>query len=125
MSFLNHIAQSIYDKKGFNILCLDLQNVSTLTDHLFIAEGFVDRHVIAIAQHVEAELKKIGVSGCHIEGADQGDWVVMDYLNFMVHIFRPGTRELYQLEKLWPEAKIVDLEIKTEPLEGGFEYGAQ
>lgn len=110
---LNRIAQAIYDKKGFNILALDVRGISSITDFVVIAEGNVDRHVSAIARAVEAELAKIGERPFCIEGLEEGDWVVVDYASIMVHIFEPGLRDKYQLESLWKAAKIVDLEIET------------
>ena len=110
---LNQIAQAIYDKKGFNILALDVRGLSSITDFVVIAEGNVDRHVIAIARAVVDELEKKGEIPFCVEGAEEGDWVVVDYSSIMVHLFQPGLREKYQLESLWKEAKIVDLEIHT------------
>lgn len=110
---LNTIAQVIFDKKGSNILALDLRGVSTITDYVVIAEGNVDRHVIAIANAVEQALAEIGVKTVHTEGLQVGDWVVLDYLQVMVHLFMPGMRDKYQLEKLWKEGAIVDLRIET------------
>jgi ribosome-associated protein len=108
---LNTIAQSIFDKKGTNILALDVRGISTITDFVVIAEGNVDRHVVAIAQNIENELKALGEKAIYVEGLEYGDWVVLDYLNVMVHIFMPGVRDKYQLERLWGEGKIVDLNI--------------
>lgn len=110
---INVIAQAIYDKKGVNILALDLQGVSTLTDYAIIAEGNVDRHVIAIAQGIIEALEKIGEKTVHFEGMQSGDWVVLDFLDIMVHIFMPGLRDRYRLEDLWKEGKIVDTNIVT------------
>jgi ribosome-associated protein len=110
---LNTIAQVIFDKKGSNILALDLRGVSTITDYVVIAEGNVDRHVIAIANAVEQALAEMGVKPVHVEGLQVGDWVVLDYLQVMVHLFMPGMRDKYQLEKLWKEGAIVDLQIET------------
>ena len=110
---LNTIAQVIFDKKGSNILALDLRGVSTITDYAVIAEGNVDRHVIAIANAVEQALAEMGVKPVHVEGLQVGDWVVLDYLQVMVHLFMPGMRDKYQLEKLWKEGAIVDLQIET------------
>lgn len=108
---LNTIAQAIFDKKGVNILALDMRGFSTITDFVVIAEGNVDRHVIAIAQAVEEASEEIGEKPIHVEGLQSGDWAVLDYLNVMVHIFMPGLRDKYQLEHLWKEASIVDLNI--------------
>lgn len=108
---LNLIAQTIYDKKGINTLALDIRSVSTITDFAVIAEGNVDKHVIAIAKAVLEALEGIGEKPLHVEGLTSGDWVVLDFLDFMVHIFMPGLRDKYQLEQLWKEGKILDLNI--------------
>ena len=110
---LNKIAQAIYDKKGFNILALDVRGLSSITDFVVIAEGNVDRHVIAIARAVVADLRTLGERPYCIEGESEGDWVVVDFSTIMVHLFQPGVREKYQLETLWTDAKIVDLDIQT------------
>ena len=108
---LNTIAQTIFDKKGMNILALDVRRCSSLTDYVIIAEGSVDKHVVAIASAVSKSLHEIGISPCHEEGFRIGDWIVLDYINIMIHIFIPLVREKYQLEELWREAEIVDLSI--------------
>jgi len=108
---LNLIAQVIYDKKGINILALDVQGLSSIADFIVIAEGNVDRHVTAIAKAIIDELKERGESVYHREGLAIGDWVVLDFAGIIVHLFAPGMREKYSLEKLWAESRIVDLEI--------------
>jgi ribosome-associated protein len=110
---LNLIAQVIYDKKGLNILALDVKGLSNITDFLLIAEGNVDRHVMAIARSIVEELRTVGENPLHVEGLQSGNWVVIDYSGIMVHLFMPGYRERYSLEKLYSESKIVDLEIDT------------
>ncbi len=109
--YLNAIAQAIFDKKGTNILALDVREISNLTDFVVIAEGNVDKHVISIAQGVIDHLTQLGQTPLYVEGFKTGDWVVIDYLNIMVHLFMPGLREKYQLEQLWREGEIVDLQI--------------
>jgi ribosome-associated protein len=115
---LNKTAQILYDKKGMNILCLDLRGLSTITDFVIIAEGAVGRHVVALAQAVMDELAKLGLKPMRVEGMQTGDWVVIDYVEFMVHLFMPGIRDRYQLETLWGKGKIVDLNILVEDLNG-------
>ena len=110
---LNKIAQIIYDKKGFNILAIDVRGLSSLTDYIIIAEGNVDRHVASIARGIERELREIGERPVHVEGLETGDWVVLDYVDIMVHIFSPGLRERFSLERLWKMSKLVDLTIDT------------
>ncbi len=113
MPILNRIAQVIFDKKGMNILGLDVRGVSSMTDYVIIAEGNVDRHVIAIGDAVIDILKKEGQSAIHVEGLQMGDWVVIDFLDIMVHLFMPGIREKYRLEDLWKEGRLLDLTIDT------------
>jgi ribosome-associated protein len=117
---LNRMAQAIYDRKGFNILALDVRGLSSITDFLLIAEGNVDRHVSSIAKSLVDELSSVGESPFFVEGQKDGDWAVLDYGNIVVHIFSPGLRERYALERLWTESKIVDLTIDvSKPVIGG------
>ena len=111
------IAQAIYDKKGLNILALDVRGVSTITDFILIAEGNVDRHVQALAQGVMDLMEEKKEKLYHVEGMQTGDWVVLDYLEVMVHLFMPGLRDKYCLEELWKEGKVVDLNIVIIPFE--------
>lgn len=108
---LDHVAQTLFDKKGANIIGLDLREVSQMTDFFVIAEGTVDRHVRALAELVIDACEKHGVRPCRIEGLETGDWVVIDFGNLMVHLFIPEMREKYALEELWHEGKIIDLKI--------------
>ncbi len=110
-TLLNAIAQVIHDKKGMNILALDVKGLSSITDYLVIAEGLADRHVIAIAQAIIDELAKNDISPIHKEGLSEGDWVVLDYGEVMIHLFKPGFREKYSLERLWQNSQLIDLTI--------------
>jgi ribosome-associated protein len=116
MPILNRIAQVIFDKKGMNILGLDVRGVSSLTDYVIIAEGNVDRHVVSIADAIISVMKEEGYTPVHTEGRQLGDWVVIDFLDIMVHLFSPGLREKYHLEDLWKEGQILDFTINTSPL---------
>ena len=116
-SLLNLIAQIIYDKKGVNILALDVRGISTLTDYVVIAEGNVDRHVMGIANGILDLLEERGVKAHHSEGIKEGDWVVLDFMNVMVHLFSPGFRDKYRLEELWNQGKILDLKINISSLQ--------
>ena len=111
LEILNAAAQVIYDRKGFNILALDVRGLSTITDFLLIAEGNVDRHVSSIGGAIIDELATRGEDPVFVEGLKTGDWAVLDYGDIMVHIFSPALRERYSLERLWSDSKIVDLEI--------------
>ncbi len=110
---LNLVAQTIYEKKGLNVLALDVSGISSITDTVIVAEGNVDRHVIAIAKSITQKLKDQGISPVFVEGIHYGDWVVLDYMQMIVHIFMPGYREKYQIERLFPEAELIDLNVKA------------
>src|SRR3989338_1461456 len=109
---LNCMAQAIYDKKGANIMALDVRGLSSITDFLLIAEGNVDRHVTSIARGIIEEMdERGGPPLLRVEGLQTGDWLVLDYGEIMVHLFMPGVRDKYCLERLWEESKLVDLDI--------------
>lgn len=108
---LNLIGQVIYDKKGINILALDMKGSSTIADFMVIAEGNVDRHVMAIGREITDVMRKNGIELIQEAGLQFGDWAVLDFSGVMVHIFSPGLREKYALEKLWVDSDIVDLNI--------------
>lgn len=110
---LNHIAQLVYDKKGMNTLVLDVHDICTMTDYFIIAEGTVDRHVKAISYAIIDEFIKQGRKPLHVEGQQEGEWVVLDYGDFVIHLFIPELREKYSLEELWRKGKIIDTKIDT------------
>lgn len=110
---VSHIANTINDKKGRNIIALDVKGISSMTDYIVVAEGNVDRHVIAISRAIEESLREKGEKPVYQEGLRNGDWVVLDYIHVMVHLFMPGLREKYQLERLWTDAKLIDLDLDT------------
>lgn len=114
LELVKTVAQAIYDKKGLNILVLDVSGVSSITDYLIVAEGHVDRHVSAIGHHILATLKEQGERPVHSEGLVEGAWVAIDYLNFIVHLFGPGLRDYYSIERIWPTAKIVELDLREQ-----------
>jgi ribosome-associated protein len=109
--FLNSIAQTIFDKNGVNIFALDLRGVSDLTDFMIIAEGNVDRHVKGIARKVIEVAEEFGEKPFLLEGEKNGDWIVIDFVGVIVHLFTPEVRQRYALEELWVDGEIVDLDI--------------
>jgi ribosome-associated protein len=98
------------DRKANDVVLMDLRTVSTATDYFVIASGTSDTHVNAIAQHVVDEMKKEGVRVHHVEGLPQGRWVLLDYVDFVVHVFHPALRDFYQLERLWSDAETIPVE---------------
>ena len=92
------------DRKAESVCALDLRGVSSATDFFVLATGNSDIQVRAIADHVMDELAKDGLKPLHVEGMDRARWVLLDFVEFVVHIFHPEAREFYQLELLWGDA---------------------
>ncbi len=107
--FLQEICQTIFDKKGFNIVTLDVRGVSSMTDYFIVAEGTVERHVKGLASIVMDLFREKNRKPMHIEGVSEGDWIALDYGNIIIHFFIPDLREKYALEQVWKEGKIVEL----------------
>lgn len=110
---LSAISQAIFDKKGFNILVLDVRHISTMGEYCIIAEGSVDRHVKSLCGAIKDQLASLDLSLYHIDGERDGDWIVMDAGVVIIHLFIPDMREKYALEEMWKKAKIVDVKIVT------------
>ncbi len=110
---LKEIARTLFDKKGENIMAIDVREFSTLTDFCIIADGLVERHVEALARAVMDLCDERGLKPIHVEGLMVGDWIVIDYLDVVIHLLTPKLRERYRLEELWKEGKIVDLDLKS------------
>ncbi len=111
LQLLEQICQTLYDKKGFNIMALDVREISTLTDYFIIAEGNVEKHVQTLAKYVVDTLQDCGRNPIHVEGQRQGDWIVLDFSEVVIHLFTPDMRERYQLEHLWQNSEIIDVPI--------------
>ena len=116
---LNAIGQALYDKKGSNILALDVRKISDLTDYCVIVEGNVGRHVKALCNNVVDAAKQIGANPYFTEGETESDWVVIDFGDVIVHIMIPEMRERYRLEELWKNSDIVDLAIDVKRVSFG------
>jgi ribosome-associated protein len=95
------------DNKANDVVVLGLKGVSDMTDYFVIASGTSDTHVRALGEHVQADLRTTGTRAAHVEGLSQGRWVLLDYFDFVVHIFHPTLRDFYRLERLWSDAKVV------------------
>jgi ribosome-associated protein len=102
------------DTKANDVVLLGLKGVTDLTDYFVIASGTSDTHVRSIAEHIEQELRKEGVTVAHVEGLTQGRWVLLDYVDFVVHVFHPTLRSFYQLERLWSDAEVVPVDQQGE-----------
>lgn len=95
--------------KATNLVVLDLRGVTDMADFFVIASGTSDTHVRSVASHVLEGLREEGVTTESIEGLAQGRWALLDYLDCVVHVFHPQQREFFQLERLWGDARALDL----------------
>lgn len=98
------------DKSGLDIRIIDLKGFSDVADYFVICSGSVDIHVKAIADNIVDKLKERGIRVWHKEGYQALNWVLLDYVTVVVHIFQPGIRERYALEKLWGDAPVEVME---------------
>ena len=95
------IADKIDDLKGRDIVTLDVRGKSSITDCMIICSGNSNRHVCSIADHVAEELRHAGLQPLGIEGQSEGEWVLVDMGEVIIHVMQDETRTRYQLEKLW------------------------
>jgi ribosome-associated protein len=98
---LKIVETSLDDDKAEDIVAIDLRGKSTIADYMVIATGRNSRQLAAMASHLDEKLTKAGVSRVSVEGKNQGDWVLLDGGNVVVHLFRPEVRTFYALEKMW------------------------
>lgn len=100
------------DRKGSDLLLMDLRGISDATDFFLLVTGTSDTHVRSIAEHVLDELREKGVRPSHVEGLRGGRWVLIDCIDFVVHVFHPAAREFYRLDRLWGDASMTELEAQ-------------
>lgn len=115
LPFVQHVINGIEEKKGNEIACLDLRKISNAPcDFFVICEGTSRTHVQAIAGSVEEILKKeTGGRPWHVEGLQNAEWVLMDYVDVVVHIFQPHVRQHFSLEDMWADAVVTTLPGQT------------
>ena len=98
------------EKKAFDLIALDLRSIASFTEFFIIASGSNQRQVQAIADEISEQLKKqLGTRPVRIEGYNSGEWVLVDYGDFIVHIFNGEAREFYDLARLWLDARKVEI----------------
>jgi ribosome-associated protein len=97
------------DKKASDVVILDLRNTPAFTDFFVLCSGQSTRQVKAIVDSVEETLRAAKIRPAHVEGYDRAEWILMDYFSFIVHVFTPQTRAFYSLERLWGDAKRIEV----------------
>ena len=101
---LNEALEAALDKKARDLVVIDVAEICSFADNLVICTGTSNRHNQTIAEGIEEHLRGLNVRPLHIEGQTQAEWILMDYSDFIVHIFSPKTRTYYNLERLWRDA---------------------
>ena len=104
--------EAVRDRKAVDLLLLDLRGISDATDYFLLASGTSDTHVRSIAERVLDALREQGLRPSHVEGLRGGRWVLIDCIDFVVHVFHPAAREFYRLDRLWGDAPATELEAQ-------------
>lgn len=104
---LSQVVDALLDRKAVDPVVLDLRGLCEATDYFVIVSGTSDAHVRGMAEHVVTALAPAGIAPHHVEGLAQGRWVLLDFVDFVVHVFHPELREFYQLERLWGDAPVL------------------
>jgi ribosome-associated protein len=105
---VKHVREILKEKKGEDVVILDVHEISTVTDFFLICTATSQRHSKSLAEYLRMSLRTEKLIPMHIDGLPESSWVVMDYIDFIVHIFIEETRELYALEKLWGDAEKIE-----------------
>ena len=106
---IDHTIAAAEDKKAVDLVVLDLRKAAGFTDFFVMASGTNTRQVRAIADGVMEALAQDGVKPAHVEGYDRSEWILLDYFDFVVHVFAPETRAFYGLERLWGNADRIEV----------------
>ncbi|GGH43073.1 ribosome silencing factor [Frigidibacter albus] len=109
---LDRVLASLDDDKAEEVVSIDLRGRSSVADHMVICSGRSSRQVGAIAEKLVDRMKTEFGRVCKIEGKDQGDWVLIDVGDVVVHVFRPEVRDFYQLEKMWLPSNAAEFGVR-------------
>jgi ribosome-associated protein len=102
-------ARAALAKKATDVVILDLRKVTEFTDYFVLASAANQRQMVAVADAVMETLREQGFRPAHIEGYPKQEWILLDYSDFVVHIFTPRTRDFYDLERLWGGASRIEV----------------
>lgn len=107
---LDLFIQAARGKKAMDILVLDLRGLTAITDFFIVCSGRSSRQVMAIADHIQVELKKSKIRPLGVEGIGSGHWILLDYDYVIIHVFYDPVRRFYNLEGLWSDAPVIKVE---------------
>ena len=112
LAVLRAAAEAAVSKKAVDLVALDLRSLDGVADYFLICTGTSEPQVKAIAEEVEDQLRARGAKPWHVEGREGRRWVLLDFVDVVVHVFHEKTREYYLLERLWGDARRVDLGVE-------------
>ena len=113
-NFADKITELIFTKKGYDVILMDLQKLATFADYFIICSADSDTQVKAIADEIDKSLRDEGIKCWHKEGYQALRWVLLDYVDVVVHIFKKDVRDYYSLERLWGDAPVERLSDPAE-----------
>ena len=112
-SSLNLYVNAVLGKKAYELVVLDVRELTSVADAFIICSGRSNRQVSAIAEHIQRDLKRHKILPLSVEGSKEGHWVLLDYGHVVIHVFYEPIRQIYDLEGLWVDAK----RIRTQSME--------
>lgn len=110
----NSIARLILEKKGKRVIIQDLRGLTSMTDFFVICTVDADVQAKAVMEHIKAQMIEQGIKPWHTEGSGSSSWVLVDFIDVVVHIFRQEARMFYSLERLWGDAEWVEIKDENE-----------
>ncbi|MBI1746173.1 MAG: ribosome silencing factor [Acidobacteria bacterium] len=115
---LHTVVQSIDDKKGSDIVVLDISQVASFTDYFIICTGTSTTQMQTVVDTIRERLRESGERPAHMEGYNTAEWILLDYGSFIVHVFSAKARAFYDLERLWSDGRRIDVEspLKDKPI---------
>lgn len=112
---LNLFIQAVLDKKAARVVALDMRELTSFADVFIICSGRSNRQVVAIAEHIERQMRKHKIKPLSVEGTAEGHWVLMDYGHVIIHVFFDSVRSFYDLEGLWSDARRIPITVAVSP----------
>ena len=106
------ISELMLEKKALDVTMIDVRKITTLTDFFVLCTSESQPQTRAITDHIHQEMKKEAMKAWHIEGYQQLDWVLVDFVNIVAHVFSKDAREYYEFERLWADGKITRIKDK-------------
>jgi len=113
-STLREAVEAATEKKALDLAVLQLKDASAFTDYFLICTGTSSRQMQTICDEIERRLSLAGLRPLHREGYNHAEWILLDYMDFVVHIFSERSRAFYDLERLWRDARRISVEEKSE-----------